>query len=178
MLAEAHAGMRSRFRSDPRCEVLGVSPVKARRPLQSNIRVHSVVTRCTLPLPLRAAFGAISLGYVMAAPGHFLLNRSFPVHQSKLTPAAPAALRCPWIGDEAAHARRLPAPEFERANTPRRQRRAKRRYAVHRMHVARHVRRPITTRPLNCPVEIKMPCRSKSQVASLQQFPLNPQIRP
>ena len=88
-------------------------------------RGQSVVIRCTLPLPLRAAYGAVPLGYVMATPGHFLLNRSFHVHHSRLTPAAPAALRCPWIGDEAAHARRLPAPEFERANTPRRQRHAK-----------------------------------------------------
>ena len=88
-------------------------------------RVNSVVTRCVLPLPRRAAYGAVPLGNGMATPGHFLLRRSFPVHHPRLTPAAPAALRCPWNGDEAAHARRLPAPEFELASTPRRPRHAR-----------------------------------------------------
>ena len=72
-------------------------------------RVKSVVIRCALPLPRRAAYGAVPLGNGMATPGHFLLNRSFPVHHSRLTPAAPAALRYPWIGDEAARSRKKAA---------------------------------------------------------------------
>jgi len=43
-------------------------------------RVNSVVIRCALPLPRRAAYGAVPLRNVMATPGHFLLNRSFPVN--------------------------------------------------------------------------------------------------
>ena len=109
-------------------KMFGESPMIARRPWQIQFRVFSVVTRCALPPPLPRRCCELEhppLELSRRTPGHFLLNRSFPVHHPRLTPAAPAALRCPWNGDEAAHARRLPAPEFELASTPRRPRHAR-----------------------------------------------------